>query len=885
MLASQSAPLRPLARPLLLLCLLLLPLSLGAQEPASELASEAPSGTPSATPPTTPPEGTKGTELSRRHERWLAEVDVLISPAERDAFRALTQDYQRDAFIREFWRVRDPHPETARNELRESWDEHLEAARLRFEDLGEVRARMLLVNGEPTASLQVPCAGLLRPLEIWFYSGTARIRDSFSLVFYSPQGGLVGPYRLWYPSQGLEILLSFRTDLLGRAEAIFEAIGRECPRSQEILSGLSNAIDWGRVEEEIDVVPRPGEEWLRTFVAYSTDLPAGAETFDADLTLSFPGQRQSRIALQGVVGVPLEAVNGLPETPETAAANAPRSFILDGELLRKGELFEHFRYRFTLRPNDLVGGRFPLVFQRYLRPGEYTLVVKLEDLASGAFFREQRLVEVPATPLAAPPTFAEMAAPMAPAPGSGTARGGTAFDRLAEANFTLAAAEVGIRLLALPPRLLVGKQRFEAVTVGEEIARVRFELDGRRVLAKTRPPFSAELDLGTAPRTHRLRVIAEDGDGGELAADELLINAGPHRFAARLIEPRPGEFYVESVRATAVVEVPEGEILDRLEFFLNDDLVATLYQPPYTQPILLPEAERTTWVRTVAHLEGGATAEDVVFVNSPDPSGELDVRFVELYTTVLDRKGRPVEGLTQADFTVLEDGVEQEVRRFELVREQPIYAGILLDTSSSMVEEIEDAVAGALAFFETVLTPRDRAAVITFNQSPSLAVRFTGDPQILADGVRGLVAEGETALYDSLIYGLYYFSGIRGKRALILLSDGEDAGSRYNYEDVIEYARRTGVAIYTVGLDLGTRQAEIRLKLSRLARETGGLAFFIEGTGGLARVYQTIEAELRAQYLLAYQSSSEGDDEGFRQVEVRMAEPGLEAKTISGYYP
>ena len=93
-----------------------------------------------------------------------------------------------------------------------------------------------------------------------------------------------------------------------------------------------------------------------------------------------------------------------------------------------------------------------------------------------------------------------------------------------------------------------------------------------------------------------------------------------------------------------------------------------------------------SYVRAVAYMADGNSTEDVVLINAPDYGEEVDVDFVELFTTVVDRKGKAVEGLTEKDFTVLEDGVQQQVRRFELVRDLPIYAGIMIDTSASMGE-------------------------------------------------------------------------------------------------------------------------------------------------------------------------------------------------------
>ncbi len=814
------------------------------------------------------PPATAASELSAKHRAWLDEVAPLISPKEREAFLSLRRAYQRDAFIRRFWEVRDPFPKTARNELAERWEERVRLARERFNGLAGDRARMLLLNGEPPEVFKASCTDLLLPLEIWSYPATDRIRDPFSLVFIQGQG--VGGYRLWYPSEGLQSLLALGARVNAPQGIGYETIAQVCTRGEDLAARIGEAIDWAQVESRVQVVPRPSEEWLSTFTSYSTDLPAGARPLPARLDLSFPTRYGSRTVLQGLVSVPREAA-----AVEKLADQGVYSFIIDGEVLRGDELFEHFRYRFTLpstpaRPEE-ASATLPIVFQRYLRPGVYTLVLKIEDTAGKSFFREQRQVEVPSVQATAAPA----SAPTVPAAA------------LAEANADVGSDENTVRILPPPPGLLTGRVRLEAMTTGEGIARVRFELNGKPVLTKGKPPYSVEVSLGDQPRFHRVTARALAADGSELAEDEVQLNVGPHRFSVRLVEPQQGKAYRESLRAQAQVDVPEGEALDRVELYLNDALVATLYQPPFVQPILLPPGpQEMTYVRTVAYLADGNSAEDLVVVNMPGDFGEqMKVQFVELFTTAVDPRGRPVEGLTREDFKVLEDGVEQEVRRFELVRDQPIYAGIVIDTSASMQEELNEAIEGGLRFLETVLTPKDRAAVVTFSDQPNLAVRFTNEQEILAGGLAGLRAEGETALYDSLIYTLYYFGGLRGKRAVILLSDGADTKSRYQFDDVLEYARRSGVALYAVGINLKSNETDIRIKLERLAEETGGRSFFISGSRELKGVYEKVEAELRSQYLLAYQSSNAGREEKFRAVEVKMAKPGLEAKTMRGYYP
>ena len=809
-----------------------------------------------------------------KYRTWLTETWPLMLPQEVEVFLGLSKDYQRDAFIRRFWQVRDPYPETGRNEFQEFYEGNLDLARTRYDDLTEDRALMLLLNGAPADTLEVRCTELLYPLELWHYERTLQITSSFYLVFYKPRSSQ--PYQLWFPSDGLHPLLVPQPGLAPVDSQMLNQIGDQCARGGDVVSAVLSAVDWQRLGERVEVPPKPSEEWLRTFVAYSTDLPEGAEMFPAEVEITFPGRFQSRTLVQGVVSVPSAEV-ALAQLEQSSSYN----FVLDGEVLLRDDLFEHFRYRFHLPASEAAAtadGSLPLIFQRHLRPGAYTLVLKLEDLNGKRFYRERRELEVPfidpAALAAAPPPVAESDTTAAPA---------LSARLLSEANADLATGDTSIRLLAPFGQLLVGKVRVDADVRGPQVAKVRFLLNNRPVFAKTRPPYSVELNLGASPRTHVVRAEALDETGKQLAADEVLLNAGPHRFAVRLVEPQRGRRYSRSLRAQAVVEVPDGEQLDRLELYLNDTLIATLYQPPFVQPILIPPDLPLAYVRAAAFLKDGNSSEDVVFVNAPDYVDEIRIKFVELYTTVLDRRDRPVEDVQQDELQVLENDVEQKIQRLERVKDVPIHAGILLDVSNSMTYRLDEAVKAALRFFETVITPKDRAAVITFNETPHLAVRFTNDLGVLAGGLAGLTAEGETALYDSLVYALYYFSGISGKRAIILLSDGEDVRSHYTFDEVIQYAQHTGVTLYTIGVDLSSRSSEVRLKLQRLADETGGQFFFIDSASELGWVYEAIQQDLRSQYLITYQSTLEGDD--FRRVEVKVSRPGYQAKTLRGYFP
>jgi Ca-activated chloride channel family protein len=516
-----------------------------------------------------------------------------------------------------------------------------------------------------------------------------------------------------------------------------------------------------------------------------------------------------------------------------------------------------------------VHGKLPLSFQRLLRPGNYKMIVKVEDLASKKTLRFERELAVPAADAAIDlPTF----------------RDPETEKLFAEATAALKSGDISVRLI--PPessKLLSGPTRFDTLVTGT-VDKVEFYLDDKKILTRNRPPFNVEVDLGAFPSVHTLRADALDAAGAQIAGDQLILNSGGYRFVAKLREPRPGKRYVQSLQARVEVEVPGGRSLDRVEIFLNETRVATLYQEPFVQAIVLPSKAEVGYVRAVAYLPDGNSTEDLVFINAPP--GELEevkVQFVELYTSVLGKDGRPVQGLGKEDFQVLEDGVKQQIARFEEVEDLPIHVGVMIDTSASMVGILDDVRKAALAFFDRSLESKDRAAVITFSSFPRLAVELTGDKTQLGRGLAGLAPEGKTALYDSVMFGLYYFAGIKGQRAILLLSDGRDEGSRFDFEQTLDYARRAGVTLYTIGYRLGDPGA--RGKLQKLAEETGGSSFFIDDNEGIAKVYESIERERRSQLLIAYQSNNRSDDGQFRRVELKVGRPDVTVKTLSGYYP
>ncbi len=811
--------------------------------------------------------------LPLEFKTFLDDVHFLISDGEREAFLEVTQDYQRRAWIERFWRLRDSYPETPRNEFRARWEERLLYVRQEFEGPRSDRTRMYLLNGGPGGRLKFQCTMVTWPIEIWFYQRSETVGHEFFLLFYRRANQ--PHYELWHPADGLDRLLDFGVSAQAAAGDI-----QSCKDGDVAASAInwllrSNGMEFATLMARLIEPPEaPSAEWTLTFEAYTTDVPEDAEPLDASLEVRYPARYQARTVVESVVEIEPSSARR-----DEVGGQSSYNFFLTGEVLREDALFENFRYKFDLplgtdadatddAGTNAASGDDPpilLTFERRLRPGNYRLVLKIEDLNGARFARLEQPLDVPT--LEAP-----AARQLDPA----------VQKIIDQAEAVLTSSVPTVQLLEPPGELQTGLVRFDTLATGD-IAEMRFWLDGNQVARKRSAPFSVELDLGSVPRVHVLRATAHDGSGDEVASDEISLNSGRNRFALRFAEPREGVKYEGEVQVEVDLAVPDGSLVERLELFLNDEPIATLYQEPFSQRVELPPGDEITYLRAAAFLVDGNSTDAVVYVNAPDYLEIVDIQYVELYASALHRSGRPYEDLQPDQVTILEDGTPQDILRFQRVTDLPVHLQVMLDVSASMVDRLATAREAALGLFQSEITPRDRAALVTFNDHPYLASDFTNDPAKLAGSLAGLKAERGTALYDALVFGLYYLNGIKGQRALLLLSDGKDESSRFSFEQALEYAQRSGVAIYAIGL--GRQSGPAKRALSRLAERTGGRSFFISSVGELAGVYGHILGELRSRYLITYQSTNTSGDRRFRQVEVDAEVPGVSVRTLKGYYP
>lgn len=813
----------------------------------------------------------KVSQLPEEWRKWLEEeVYPIISSEQRKAFLALETDVERKEFSDRLWTLWGNERGIGGNAFRREYQDRLEYCRAEFDNTFEDRARVLLLQGVPDARKPIDCDAVFYPLEFWFWGRLEGVGDNVIILFYKPYG--LGRFKLWDPTiEGRSVLYNpTGTSALQGWQASPTAGRSQIMRPEnrcdpEILRWLDVADYWlrdMRTRQAMEhAIPPPGagdkESASARFLQFSTVVPKGAKALSFDVTTTLGDRHGGQIAVNFTARIPRVGL-GTNRVGDVEVVQLD----VTGELSREGAMADRFRYAFTFPTAGAV--EFPVMIERDMRPGRYHLRLKVQDSnANIAGIQETDFdVPVPAVPTALPVD----------------AKGEEAVRRVAESR------EPSLSLQGPEGEGVSGVQHFTAM-VGPKVAKVEFYLDGRLVLTKNKPPFEVELDLGPLPRLASVTAVAIDARGQELDRRKLDVNVGRERFLVRLQPVSAADRQGGKVHATVTVNVPSDRKLSRVELYWNELKVATLFAPPLEMWLPVKDDGSIGYLRALAVLEDNAQAEDVQFVNAPKYLTGVQVYTVELPVTVLDSGSKPVEGLKEADFEVSEDGTKQTVSFFALQQEMPIRVGIVIDSSGSMEKTLPEVQRVVVGFLRNTLRPKDRALVEAFNERPTIIEPFTADFGDLERAMIALRADGETALWDATVYGLFQFSGVRGRKAMIILTDGEDNASRMDFDRALDYAKRSGVTIYTIGIDLPITKVGVRSHLTRLARTTGGDAFFLARGASLQPVYDRINRELRSQYLIAYTSTSELPPDVFRKVTVKVKRPKLEVRTISGYYP
>jgi Ca-activated chloride channel family protein len=291
-----------------------------------------------------------------------------------------------------------------------------------------------------------------------------------------------------------------------------------------------------------------------------------------------------------------------------------------------------------------------------------------------------------------------------------------------------------------------------------------------------------------------------------------------------------------------------------------------------------------------------ATADQTVAAPQPEKPQifRAGIELVSLNVTVIDSQGRYVTDLDQSDFAVFEDGSKQELSFFNRTN-LPIALSLLIDSSASMEQRMEHAQEAAIGFAKRIRA-QDLAQVVDFDSRVEIKLGFTNKVDELESAIRTTAAGGSTALHNAVYISLKELAKVKAKnpdeirrQAIVVLSDGEDTSSLVSFEEVLELAKRSETAIYTIGLQpretsalRGFREAEFVLR--QLAQETGGRAFFAQRIEDLKDVYSQIADELSSQYSMGYASKNPKRDGTFRRLVVQVNRPNTTARTKRGYY-
>ena len=289
-----------------------------------------------------------------------------------------------------------------------------------------------------------------------------------------------------------------------------------------------------------------------------------------------------------------------------------------------------------------------------------------------------------------------------------------------------------------------------------------------------------------------------------------------------------------------------------------------------------------------------------LFAQSPKPAAQvsddparitLEVTRVNLLYTVSDKRGRFVTDLTKDDFEIYESKKPQSIVEFTAETNLPLRLAILIDTSNSIRERFKFQQEAATDFINTVVRPaQDKAIVVSFDMTAELVADLTDDKDKLAAAIRGLRPGGGTALYDAVFFScrdklMLDQPRYKFRRAMVIISDGDDNQSRWTREQALEMAHKADVVIYTISTNITRIETDGDKVLKRFAQETGGLAFFPFKAQDLTQSFENIANELRHQYNVLYRPEPLKTDGLYHSVDIKVkGRKDLVVRARHGYY-
>lgn len=273
------------------------------------------------------------------------------------------------------------------------------------------------------------------------------------------------------------------------------------------------------------------------------------------------------------------------------------------------------------------------------------------------------------------------------------------------------------------------------------------------------------------------------------------------------------------------------------------------------------------------------------------PTVRVKTDEVNVVFTVVDKDGRLVPDLKQEQFTITDNGLPpQKVLEFRAQTDLPLFVGLLIDSSNSIRTRFQFEKDAASEFLYDVIRPKqDRAFVMSFDEEAEVMQDFTGDLDKLRSGIEGIKAGGGTAMWDAIYFScreklLKEPARDAVRRAIILVSDGDDNLSRVLRQEAVEMAQRAGVIIYAISTSLMSSNSKGDNNLKLLAEATGGRAFFPVSLNAVSTAFNDIQKELRSQYSVTYRPENLVANGEFRAIQILADNKKLKVRARKGYF-
>src|SRR5579864_150245 len=315
---------------------------------------------------------------------------------------------------------------------------------------------------------------------------------------------------------------------------------------------------------------------------------------------------------------------------------------------------------------------------------------------------------------------------------------------------------------------------------------------------------------------------------------------------------------------------------------------------PATAPAAAATQQQPAAQATNTPADHGTATDGTSAPASDDPLTTLrtTTNEVNVVFTVTDKRGHRVTDLKKNDFTIVDDNKPPaDIRSFSAETNLPLQVGLLIDASNSVRDRFKFEQESAIEFLNQTVHPgKDRAFVVGFDVTPEVTQDFTDNTELLAHGVHELRPGGGTALYDALYFAcrdklLKAPKSITVRRAIILLSDGEDNQSHVTREEAIEMAQRAEAIVYTISTNVSGTKGPGDKVMERIADATGGRAFFPFQIRDVANAFAEIQDELRSQYAVSYKPANLKADGHYRTIEiVANDKKNLRVRSRRGWY-